>query len=225
MPVTETGLFDVDPLRGLGRKMVRLRGVEQPTLVLGSTQDDRLVDWDAADRLGVTVARRRSGGGAVLLEPRSALWVDTWVPRGDPLFEEDVSRSPLWIGEWWRSALGTDGLEVHQGPSIETRWSRQLCFAGLGPGEVASSRRKLVGVAQWRSREGVLSHAIAYLGVDWARTVGLLRLDGAPAEATRALAATTVTLGEVGVEDVGAFGWALLERLPDRPSWQIGPPG
>ena len=222
--MSETGLFDVDSLRLLGHRVAIVRTVEQPTLVLGSTQDAGIVDPEAVERLGVRVARRRSGGGAVLLEPGRMLWVDTWVPRGDPLWHEDVGRSPIWIGEWWLAALGAEGLEVHRGRPTAARWSRQICFAGVGPGEVVDAHRKVVGVAQWRSREGVLSHAIAYLGVDWVRTVGLLRLGEHGAEAARQLAATTLTLVDVGVGDPEAFTSALLERLPDGASWELSSP-
>ncbi|MGI0151560.1 MAG: hypothetical protein ACREC5_06460, partial [Thermoplasmata archaeon] len=148
----------------------------------------------------------------------------TWVPRDDPLFEGDVGRSPLWIGEWWVGALGRDDLEVHRGRPTETRWSRRLCFAGRGPGEVVRAQRKLVGVAQWRGREGVLSHSLAYAVADWARTAELLRLGEEGQEAVRELAAAATTLSEVGVEDEPGFAERLLDRLPDPGSWERASP-
>jgi lipoate---protein ligase len=218
--VSETGLFEVEWFRSLGHRAVVRRDVAVPTLVLGSTQDAGIVDTESVARAGVRVLRRRSGGGAVLLEPRSAVWVDTWVPRDDPLFEADVGRSPVWIGEWWIAALGVEGFFVHHGRPSASRWSRQLCFAGVGPGEVVRDGRKLVGVAQWRGREGVLSHALAYVAVDWARTAGLLRLGAQARDAARDLAAATVTLADLGVQDAPGFAARLLDRLPDPASWE-----
>jgi lipoate---protein ligase len=222
--VSEAGLFDVDSFRPIRHRVAILRSVVEPTLVLGSTQDAGIVDTEAAARLGIRVTRRRSGGGAVLVEPGRTLWLDTWVPRGDPLWQEDVGRAPIWIGEWWKGALGVGTLEVHHGRPTPARWSSQVCFAGVGPGEVVDGRRKVVGVAQWRSREGALSHSLAYVGVDWVRTVELLRLDELRVQAASELAASTMTLAELGVDDPGVFTRALLERLPERASWELRSP-
>ncbi len=78
--------------------------VDRPTIVLGSTQPDAVLDPAAVERAGVTVARRRSGGGAVHLEPGGAWWVDVVIPRGDPLWDDDVSRAFLWLGDAWAAA-------------------------------------------------------------------------------------------------------------------------
>src|SRR5215211_1485063 len=53
-----------------------------PALVLGSAQADSTVDRAACDRARVDVVRRRSGGGAVLLVPGEALWIDVILPAG-----------------------------------------------------------------------------------------------------------------------------------------------
>jgi len=63
--LTERSLFDADAIRTLERRAVFLRGVDRPTLVLGSTQDVGIVDTEALIRHGVELVRRRSGGGAV----------------------------------------------------------------------------------------------------------------------------------------------------------------
>ena len=88
---------------------------------------------------GIEVVRRRSGGGAVLLVPGEVLWVDVVVPRGDPLWDDDVGRASHWLGEVWVEALaavGVAGTEVHDGGLVCTPWCSLVCFAGLGPGEV-----------------------------------------------------------------------------------------
>jgi lipoate---protein ligase len=116
-----------------------------PALVLGSTQP-----W--IDVPALEVCRRRSGGGAVLVRPREVLWIDVLLPRGDPLWDDDVARATHWLGETWRDALGV-GL-VHTGEMIRTLWSSAICFAGVGPGEVLVDGAKVVGISQRRTRAG-----------------------------------------------------------------------
>jgi len=134
--------------------------VDRPAIVLGSTQSDALLDAAACGRRGVEVVRRRSGGGAVLLVPDEVVWLDVVIVRGDPCWDDDVGRAMWWIGEAWAGALGDLGVagddgeppQVHRGGLVATAWSRHVCFAGLGPGEVTLAGRKLVGVSQRRTR-------------------------------------------------------------------------
>lgn len=135
-------------------------------VVLGSTQPESDVDGRRATEAGLAVVRRRSGGGAVLVEPRTLVWVDVGVERGDPLWRDDVSVSFLWLGEAWAGALaqlGVRGAVVHRGRLRVTPWSRALCFAGLGPGEVTVDGRKLVGVSQRRQRDRAWFATALYL--------------------------------------------------------------
>ena len=130
--------------------------VATPALVLGSTQPESVVDHPAAQASGVEVVRRRSGGGAVLLAPGTATWVDVLLPRTDPRWTDDVGRSFDWLGRAWVDALaelGVAGAVVRTGPLLATTWSALVCFAGLGPGEVTVGGRKVVGIAQRRTRD------------------------------------------------------------------------
>ncbi len=131
-------------------------------VVLGSTQP--------ADAVapGEPWVRRRSGGGAVLVEPGELVWVDVFVPAGDPLWEADVGRAFAWLGQAWAGALadaGVAGAEAHAGPLVVTPWSPLVCFAGLGPGEVTLDGAKVVGLCQRRTRAGALFQCAALL--DW----------------------------------------------------------
>lgn len=140
-----------------GRRRVWVLEATGPALVLGSTQDVAVVDREAADAAGVAVVRRRSGGGAVWVAPGEPRWVDVLVPRGDPLWDDDVGRAFHPIGRAWRAALaalGVDGTEVHEGALRRGRWSDLVCFAGVGPGEVLRGGAKLVGISQRRTRAG-----------------------------------------------------------------------
>lgn len=130
-----------------------------PAVVLGSTQPDDLVDRAAAAAEGVEVARRRSGGGAVWVSPDDPVWIDVLVPRDDPLWDDDVAAAFLPIGRAWARALAAavpalGAATIHEGPMVRTEWSRTVCFAGIGPGEVLIGGRKVVGISQRRTRAG-----------------------------------------------------------------------
>lgn len=129
--------------------------VERPAVVLGSTQRSEVVDAHAATGAGIEVARRRSGGGAVFLEPGGALWIDVLLPASDHRWDRDVGRSFAWLGRAWAEVvvqLGVPGATVHDGPLQHRPWSDLVCFAGLGPGEVTVDGRKVVGISQRRTR-------------------------------------------------------------------------
>jgi lipoate-protein ligase A len=139
--------------------------VEKPTLALGSAQRRDSVDLVVADALGIDVIHRRSGGGGVLLLPGEFVWIDVVIPAGDPLWDPDVGRSMLWVGEWWRRGLASIGIAgtVHEGGLVASPWSRQVCFSGLGTGEVVDGARKLVGISQRRTREWARFQTMVHL--------------------------------------------------------------
>lgn len=142
--------------------------VDAPTLVLGSSQRLDDVDTSAAAASGISVVRRHSGGGSVLLWPGEFVWLDVIVPAGDVLWHDDVGRAMHWIGEVWREALATVGVEadVHRGRFEPRTWGRQVCFAGVGPGEVvAAGGRKVVGVSQRRTRDWARLQTVCHLGL------------------------------------------------------------
>lgn len=167
-----------------------------PALVLGSGQQESVVDVAAAAAAGVEVSRRRSGGGAVLVGP-DTLWLDVVVPAADPLWDGDVRRSFHWLGEAWAAALGRVGVtgQVHKGGMVEGPWSRLVCFAGLGPGEVVVEGRKAVGLSQRRTRGGSLFQCLVVPRFDAWALVDLLQLDeAARAEALRDIPDRVATL-------------------------------
>lgn len=194
----------------LGGRTITVLEVDRPALVLGSTQPAEHVDGEACEAVGVDVVRRRSGGGAVLLLPGRSTWVDVTITRDDPLWDDDVGRAAHWLGEAWVEAmatLGCDGATVHTGPILETAWSRRVCFAGVGPGEVLVGGRKLVGVSQRRTREGARFQCAVHRAWDPVGLLGLLHLD--EGERVRAL----VDLADVatGIDAPAAAVAAALE--------------
>jgi hypothetical protein len=60
-----------------------------------------------------------------------------------------------------------------------------VCFSGRGPGEVFRAERKVMGISQWRSREGSLFHTCAYAHWDPDPLIDLLDVDPPTREALR----------------------------------------
>ena len=149
----DVGAFHARPLPCDQRTATFFRA-ETATLVLGSAQRVETTDADAAARQGITIVRRRSGGGGVLVLPGDFVWLDLEIPAGDGLWRDDVGRSMWWVGDLWRAALATleHPATVHRGAMKRTRWSADICFAGTGPGEVMRGDAKLVGISQRRTR-------------------------------------------------------------------------
>ena len=190
-------------------RSVWLLGPTDAAVVLGSTQPASVV------APGVPTVRRRSGGGAVLLEPGGLVWVDVLVPAGDPLWEVDVGRAFAWLGRAWAEALADAGvpgdLRAHEGRLVSTAWSHLVCFAGLGPGEVTLDGAKVVGLCQRRTRHGALFQCAALL--DWRPERLLARL--ALSDEDRRRAADELVGVARGLDvDPSTLVAAFLDRLP-----------
>lgn len=159
-------------------RLVRLLDLTGPTVILGSSQPEATIDAGRAEAAGVDVVRRPSGGGAVLVVPGEAIWVDVFLPVGDPLWNNDVGVAFHWLGRAWVEALAQVDVpaRAYEGPMRHTAWSKLVCFAGLGPGEVlqAESGRKVVGLSQRRTRTHARFQCCALLRWDPAALVALL---------------------------------------------------
>jgi lipoate-protein ligase A len=192
---------------------------DSSAIVLGSRQGEDILDLAECRRLGLDVARRRSGGGAVLIVPDHIVWVDVIAPSG--WLPDDLRASMIVVGECWRQALldqaaaersdtgaDLDLLVVHRGGMVASSWSGLVCFAGVGPGEVLQRGRKLVGLSQRRTRDGV-------------RVQGLLHRRS-DLQSMRALFAGEVPADElaepacVPALDVVSFTERLAHRLEER---------
>lgn len=195
------------------QRTIEVLQVDEPALVLGSTQPDTDADRRALEAAGVVLVRRRSGGGAVLLEPGGSTWVDVVIPHDDPLWSDDVGVAFHWLGRAWAGALGDLGVpaEVHEGPLVSSPWSQLVCFAGLGPGEVTVGGAKVVGIAQRRTRAGARFQCALLHRWQPEATVGLLSLDAADRRvATVALAGAARGVARSADTVVDA----LVARLP-----------
>ncbi|MEI8239612.1 MAG: hypothetical protein WCI22_09335 [Actinomycetota bacterium] len=193
--------------RVVAERSITFVTVERPTLVLGSAQSRAAVDARVAEALGVEVVLRRSGGGAVLLMPGEFVWADVVVPACDPLWDTDVARSMVWVGEWWRRALAV-AATVHLDAMGPNQWSRQVCWAGIGTGEVVTSNgAKLVGISQRRTRECARFQTMCHLR---ARPEMVAALVAFPRPTAAVLAPMFATVG-VAETDLRTV---LVDQLP-----------
>ncbi len=203
-------LHALDPFSGggLDAPQVWWCRPDRDAIVLGSRQAPDLLDAAACDEAGLAIARRRSGGGLVVIRRDAMVWIDLVLPHG--VAPDDVRGAMVWAGERWRSALievagaPADGLRVHDGGMVDSAWSTLVCFAGIGPGEVLDHGAKLVGLSQRRTRSG-------------ARIQGLLHTAAIVTDYTH-LVRSAVPVGmpptpAVLAVDAGRLAAALSERL------------
>ena len=201
----------------LPEPIVQVVEIEQSLLVLGSRQNVDLVDMGAAQRAGVEVIRRHSGGGAVLLHRGRSLWIDVLLPRTDPLWSDDVGLAFHWLGEVWVDALGDVGVaaEVHRSGLTKTPWGSLVCFGSIGPGEVVMDGRKVVGMSQRRTRAGARFQCLVHDRWDPAELLELLVLT----DAERAVAADDLTCRAAGPGvPLVAVEQAAVDRLSRIPA-------
>ena len=194
-------------------RLVRELVPDRTAVVLGSAQRSDSVDRARLAARGWSLARRRSGGSAVLVGPGECRWVDLVVPAGDALWDADVGRAARWVGECWTDALRAAGFEaeVHEGPMARTRWSPLVCFAGLAAGEVTVGGAKVVGVSQRRTRAATLLQCALLERWQPADLLDVLALDDADrSAAVTDLAGVAAGVGARAGDVVGGF----LSNLP-----------
>lgn len=189
------------------RRLVEILEITAPALVLGSAQ----ARSDVATDVDVDVVRRRTGGGAVLLVPGDFTWIDVTIPGDDPLHDDDVARAFHWLGRAWAAALQSLGLDaaVHTAATVATAWSSQICFAGIGSGEVLVGDRKVVGLSQRRTRDATRFQSVVFHRWDPDALVAHLAIDD-PAGASTFLHRHVAPVA-AGHEDLVT---ALLTVLP-----------
>lgn len=160
------------------RRGVWLMQPSRPAFILGSSQraDDLDAEFCAAN--GIDVARRRSGGGAVHVDPVESVWIDVVIPRDDVLWVNDVGRAMHFVGHAWHdvlAAVGVTGALVNEGSHVANDWSSTLCVAGRGTGEVfADTGAKIVGISQRRTREFARFQCVAYCAWNIERHLGAI---------------------------------------------------
>lgn len=134
---------------------------EDPAVVIGSFQSLRNeVDLEAAERHGITVVRRISGGGAMFMEAGNCITFSLVVPESlvDGLSFED---SYAFLNAWVLGALADVGVTA----------------TTTGLNDISSPAGKLAGSAQKRLVGGaVLHHVTMSYDIDAAKMLEVLRI-------------------------------------------------
>jgi lipoate---protein ligase len=132
---------------GVGRRPPTLRIWEwsAPAVVIGSFQSLRdEVDVAEASRLGMTVVRRISGGGAMFIEPGSTITYSLYAPES-LVAGMSYAESYRYLDDWVIGALTEDlGLSA---------WYRPL-------NDIDSVQGKIGGAAQKRLAGGTVLHHV-----------------------------------------------------------------
>jgi lipoate-protein ligase A len=143
------------------RLVVRTYGWTRPTLTLGRVEPwPEGWDVEALGRAGIDVARRPTGGDAVLHDEEATFAVAASVPG--PWAESPRAFSER-VADAVAAAYQTLRLAAERVPSSERGPVQPAgatpCFARTAPGEVRVGTFKLAGIASKFTRGGALSHA------------------------------------------------------------------
>ncbi|MEU6982495.1 lipoate--protein ligase family protein [Streptomyces sp. NPDC046324] len=148
-----------------GRRPPTLRVWEwgAPAVVIGSFQSLRNeVDPAAAERHGIEVVRRISGGGAMFIEPGNTITYSLSVP--DALIQGlSFTDSYAYLDDWVLGALGDMGVKA---------WYQPL-------NDIATDAGKIAGAAQKRMVAGegaVLHHVTMAYDIDADKMTDVLRI-------------------------------------------------
>ncbi|MFH8407546.1 biotin/lipoate A/B protein ligase family protein [Streptomyces sp. NPDC018019] len=148
-----------------GRRPPTLRVWEwdRPAVILGSFQSLRNeVDPAGAERHGVSVVRRISGGGAMFVEPDSTITYSLSVPAS-LVSGLSFADSYAYLDDWVLAALGDMGINA---------WYKPL-------NDIATDAGKIAGAAQKRMVTGdgaVLHHVTMSYDIDADKMVEVLRI-------------------------------------------------
>ncbi|MEU0272916.1 biotin/lipoate A/B protein ligase family protein [Streptomyces sp. NPDC006307] len=148
-----------------GRRPPTLRVWEwgAPAVVIGSFQSLRNeVDAEAAERHGITVVRRISGGGAMFIEPGNTITYSLSVPEA-LVKGLSFTDSYAYLDDWVLGALGDMGIKA---------WYQPL-------NDIATEAGKIAGAAQKRIVGGegaVLHHVTMSYDIDAEKMTEVLRI-------------------------------------------------
>ncbi len=203
-------LHGLEPDPGADRQ-VWLMSPLDTALVLGSAQRTEIAAGRGSQE--ARVVRRRSGGGAVMVVPDDSVWIDVVIGRADPLWDDDVNRAPIWLGQVWVAALASLGLA--RGRVVDRyqpgSWGRLACFASRGPGEVLVGGAKAVGVSQRRTQATTRFQTLIYRRWDPEELVARLAVSPGQREGLRVAMVSAACPVEAQSDEVFA---AFLTSLP-----------
>jgi lipoate-protein ligase A len=141
--------------------LLRIWDWDSPLVVIGSFQSVRNeIDMEAANRLGIDVVRRISGGGAMFMEPGNCITYSMVVP---PTLVDGMSftQSYAFLDAWVVDALRSLGINAKYVPI----------------NDIASDKGKIGGAAQKRLASGaVLHHATMAYDIDAEKMTQVIRI-------------------------------------------------
>lgn len=146
-PVMHVALDEVLPLEvAAGRRppLFRIWDWDSPLVVIGSYQSLRNeIDAEGAQKHGIGVVRRITGGGAMFMEPGNCLTYSLVVPTS---LVEGLSfeQAYAYLDDWVMGALAEIGVKARYVPL----------------NDIASEQGKIGGAAQRRFAGGVLLHHV-----------------------------------------------------------------
>lgn len=169
---------------------------------LGYHQQAADIEIDACKADGIDVARRPTGGGAILHAQEVTYSVS--IPAGHPWYDFLPLELYRRISEAIADGLRRLAVPVTFAPGEPRATERSngkpsplACFAGSARNELLCRGKKLVGSAQRRFREGALQHGSILLGAHHLRLTDFLSVDQAALEVERSrLASQTIALDE-----------------------------
>jgi len=146
-----------------GRRPPTLRfwGWERPAIIIGNFQSlSNEVDMAEAEAMGVEVVRRATGGGAMYVEPGTAITYSLYAP--DALVADmSLADSYAFLDAWVLDALRGLGIEAEYKPL----------------NDIASPKGKIGGAAQRRFAGGaVLHHVTMAYDMDGEKMARVLRI-------------------------------------------------
>ncbi|MFI1015175.1 biotin/lipoate A/B protein ligase family protein [Streptomyces sp. NPDC020965] len=135
-----------------------------PAVVIGSFQSLRNeVDLEGAERHGIQVVRRISGGGAMFIEPGNTITYSLSVP--DALVSGlSFTDSYAYLDDWVLGALGDMGVKA---------WYQPLNDIATDAGKIAgAAQKRMVG----QGRGAVLHHVTMAYDIDADKMLDVLRI-------------------------------------------------
>ncbi len=146
---------------GRRRPTLRIWEWNEPAVVIGSFQSVKNeVDAENAERYGIPVVRRISGGGAMFMEAGNVITYSLYVPS-DMVAGMTFAESYAYLDDWVLQALRSLGIDA--------------TYQGLN--DIASPSGKIGGAAQKRLADGaVLHHVTMSYDIDAQKMVEVLRI-------------------------------------------------
>jgi lipoate-protein ligase A len=134
---------------------------ERPAIIIGNFQSLRNeVDLEAATQMGVETVRRITGGGAMFVEPGSAVTYSLYAPA-ELVRDMSFAESYAFLDDWVLKALQSLGIDAFYKPL----------------NDISSSKGKIGGAAQKRLSAGaVLHHVTMAYDMDADKMMQVLRI-------------------------------------------------